>query len=306
MNVGPVGRRSGAILGMLVAVGLLVGCAAVGQPSAGTSEGGCAAVKPTLEVRPARALPGASFTLRGENFVGRYACDDAGPTGSGGDAAQGSPARDIRVEFRQDGRTWELGTADAGRKLGFDERFEVPAGARPGRAVIGAVGDDAGAGETAEMSFRVLAERPSESSSGPAPPQVTLSGGGRSEVGASAESVPPAEEAIEVAAGSEVVLGFPEGKPFPMRVTAEPLDGESEPSPGWARELRVRRAGENTLVRPDLPPGDYVLQTSALTSQGRASYGFRLRVEPTRAQLIREERLSQEGPGGVCGFGMEL
>lgn len=77
---------------------------------------------PSLETEPASAAPGTKFQLRGNGFTSD--CDEI------------RPARDIRIDFRQNGRTWELATVDADRQLTFDARVRVPTGARPGQATV--------------------------------------------------------------------------------------------------------------------------------------------------------------------------
>ena len=296
------GRRGGGTFWL--AATLLAGTLLLAGCATGSSQGACAAPAPTLEVRPARAAPSETFRLHGAEFAGRYYCDDTG-TGDGeaGGNSAATPARDVRVELRQGARTWKLATVDAGRKLGFDVRIEVPVDVRPGRATVRAVGG----GVPAETPLRVLGKGPDEASSGLKSSRITLSAGERSEAGMPGVRVPPAEDALEVPVGSEMVLGFGGEGPPAVRATVEPLDGESAPYPQRARELPVRRVGGSTLVRPTLPPGDYALEVSARPSRGRASYGFRVRVGPTREQLLREERPSRRGVGGVCGFeGAEL
>ena len=77
---------------------------------------------PSVEAVPIRAAAGAKFRLRGQNFSS--GCDRT------------TPARDIEIFFRQDGRTLRLATLDAGRDLAFDARLRVPRNARPGRATL--------------------------------------------------------------------------------------------------------------------------------------------------------------------------
>lgn len=76
----------------------------------------------SLRAEPARAAPGAEFRLRGSGFAS--GCDEM------------RPARDIRIVFRQDRKTWTLATVDADRRLAFDVRLSVPDGAEPGRAAL--------------------------------------------------------------------------------------------------------------------------------------------------------------------------
>jgi hypothetical protein len=88
-------------------------------------EGGAACPSPSIETVPARAAAGAKFRLHGHNFS------------SGCDAA--TPARDVGIFFRQDGKTWKLATLDADHSLAFDARLRVPAGAEPGPAKVRAI-----------------------------------------------------------------------------------------------------------------------------------------------------------------------
>lgn len=76
----------------------------------------------SLKAEPTRAAPGVEFRLRGSGFSS--GCDEV------------RPARDIRIVFRQDGKTWTLATVDADRRLAFDVRLRVPDGAEPGRAAL--------------------------------------------------------------------------------------------------------------------------------------------------------------------------
>lgn len=101
--------------------------------SSSSSEAACAYPAPTLEARPARGAPGDRFRVSGGHFIAGFsACDDTPPEMS----AQTVPARDVRIEFWQDGRTWGLGSVEAGKNARIDATLEVPAGARPGRATV--------------------------------------------------------------------------------------------------------------------------------------------------------------------------
>ncbi len=102
--------------------------------SAASAEAACASPEPTLEAKPAWGAPGGEFSIRGRYFVAGFsACDD---TGSGSPAAQTVPARDVRVEFLQGGRTWELGSVAADKGSRIASKLKVPADARPGRATV--------------------------------------------------------------------------------------------------------------------------------------------------------------------------
>ena len=94
---------------------------------------------PSLEAAPARAAPGATFQVSGSGFSS--GCDKI------------RPARDVRIDFRQNGRTWKLATVDADGQLTFDARMRVPAGARAGQATVRAT---TRAGEHVKERFIVL------------------------------------------------------------------------------------------------------------------------------------------------------
>jgi hypothetical protein len=93
---------------------------------------------PSLEAEPARAAPEAKFRLHGAGFSS--GCDKI------------RPASDIRIGFRQDGKTWKLATVDADRDLTFDARLRVPAGARLEQATVRAT---TRSGELVEEHFVV-------------------------------------------------------------------------------------------------------------------------------------------------------
>lgn len=140
--------------------------AAQGAPSSPTAESGassaasdssaaaCASPAPVLGARPARGAPGDAFRVSGKHFVAGFSvCDDTGRDPSG---AQTIPARDVRVDFRQGGRTWELGRVEANASSRLAATFEVPADASPGRATVRAT---YGHG-SAETRFSVLDGEP--------------------------------------------------------------------------------------------------------------------------------------------------
>jgi hypothetical protein len=93
----------------------------------------------SLEVEPARAAPEAKFRLHGDGFS--TVCD--GPR----------PAQNIKIDFRQDGKTWKLATVDADPRLTFEASLHVPAGARSGQATVRAT---TRSGELVEEHFVVL------------------------------------------------------------------------------------------------------------------------------------------------------
>ena len=126
----------------------------------GSSAAACASPEPTLEARPAGGAPGDEFSIRGRYFIAGFSvCDD---TGSGSPAAaQAVPARDVRVEFVQGKRTWELGSVEADKGSRIATKLEVPVDAKPGRATVRATygqgSPDATYGRiSAEARFSVL------------------------------------------------------------------------------------------------------------------------------------------------------
>jgi len=261
-----------------------------------------------VEAVPKRAAPGQPFTLHGKGFVGDVVCDDAGTAGSGGNSSRALPARDVRLEFRQGGETWELGTVDAGRGLGFDARVEVPKEAEPGHATLRAV-----EGVPSETTFRVVSA-PTETPDGSTvpdagPPRATLSFGDRTETGelgsycwgyecvdAAGHFVAPEKDSMLVTTGSEMVFEFG-GKASSVEAQAVPFDrGDVRRMPGpegisligtegsrgrpQVEILEVRRSPGRTLIDASLPPGEHVLVVFVRAPQGTASYDFRLWVEP--------------------------
>ena len=97
---------------------------ASGSAGSGSSAAACATPEPILEARPARGAAGDEFGIRGRYFDGDLRdCDN-------------DPARDVRVEFLQDGRRWELGRLASDEDSRLVARLEVPADAKPGRATV--------------------------------------------------------------------------------------------------------------------------------------------------------------------------
>ncbi len=316
------GRRIAGPFGILAVTALaalLPGCAV------GSSQAACAAPLPTVEVSPQRAAPGGQITLRGDGFVGRLFCDDTGP-GVFEDDTRAYGARDIRLEYRQDGKTWKLGTADAGRKLGFETRVEVPEEARPGPATVRAVG-----GGKAKTALQVIeAPEPATSASDTSvlePPPATLSFGERTERGELGSycstdgcadiagfPVPAEKKELAVPTGSGVRLDLGDLEPSSVKVGAASLDGKDakllsasngsqELVPGgdriWpeTRALKTRRVLDRDLIDLDLPPGKYALEVFVRFPQGDASYYFRVKVEPE----VAWRETAWGATGGVCG-----
>ncbi len=124
----------------------LSGCGALGGSGAS-----CGQSPPSVE--PARAAPGETFRLYGGGF--REGCND---TGFAGLPFLKEPARqDIRVEMRQGGKSWALASGLAASDppdYALDVDLEVPADAKPGRAMI-AIPDPNNA-EPLKVPFGVL------------------------------------------------------------------------------------------------------------------------------------------------------
>ncbi|QIN82100.1 hypothetical protein GBA63_05160 [Rubrobacter tropicus] len=92
--------------------------------SAASAEAACASPEPILEAKPALGAPGDEFGIRGRYFDGNLTdCDD-------------DPARGVRVEFLQDGRTWELGRLVSDKDSRLAAKLEVPADVGSGRATV--------------------------------------------------------------------------------------------------------------------------------------------------------------------------
>ena len=90
----------------------------------GASAGSCVLLEPVLNLKPSGGTPGDVFRVRGEYF-------DSNPTDCDDD-----PARDVRVEFSQGGRTWNLGEFESDANSRLAARLRVPVGARAGRATV--------------------------------------------------------------------------------------------------------------------------------------------------------------------------
>ena len=110
-----------------------------GAPEAGGREAAKGCPSPSVEVVPARVAVGAKFRLRGRGFAS--GCDGM------------TPAREVEISFRQDGRTWKLATLDAESNLAFDAGLRVPENAAPGRATLLAI---TGSGERAKGRLVIL------------------------------------------------------------------------------------------------------------------------------------------------------
>lgn len=102
-----------------------------GPATAGAmTDDACMPPEPILETEPSRGAPGAEFGVRGENFdADSRDCDN-------------DPVRNVRLQFLQDGRAWDLSSVDAsprGSRLAAE--LKVPNEARPGRATVRATYD---------------------------------------------------------------------------------------------------------------------------------------------------------------------
>ncbi len=96
-----------------------------GSSTAGAmADGACISPGSMLKAMPARGAPGDEFGIRGSHFDGNLRdCDN-------------DPARDVRVEFLQGGRRWDLGRLTSDEDSRLAAKLEVPADARPGRATV--------------------------------------------------------------------------------------------------------------------------------------------------------------------------
>lgn len=116
------------------------GAADVAEPSVAmetgaSAEAACASPEPVLQARPARAAAGDEFQIRGRYFIAGFStCDDTGSASPA--AAQTIPASDVRVEFLQDGRSWDLGRLASDENSRLIAKLQVPADATPGRATV--------------------------------------------------------------------------------------------------------------------------------------------------------------------------
>jgi hypothetical protein len=108
-----------------------------GAPAPGKPEAATPCPSPAIGAVPARAAAGEKFRLHGHAFSG----------------CGGTPSNDVKILFRQDGKTWRLTTLDAGRKMSFEARLRVPANAEPGPATVQAV---LRSGERTQERFVVL------------------------------------------------------------------------------------------------------------------------------------------------------
>lgn len=132
---------------LLVCLAFLSGCGVSGESSAA-----CGQSAP--EVEPSRVAPGETFRLRGGGF--QDGCNDTGPP-----FLPEPPRRDIRIEMRQEGKTWTLasGLAAGGRPdYALDVELKVPNNAEPGEAVVAIPNPNSA--EPLRVPFRVLDSGP--------------------------------------------------------------------------------------------------------------------------------------------------
>ena len=124
----------------------LLGAAAATAPDLG-SPAAASCAGPSLDAgRGPRAVvtAGAPLVVRGEAFLD--GCDDTGACTAGCSGCRRSEVhglRDVTLAVRQGGRTWRLGSADAGdadgeQRARGDVAWDVvlPPDLRPGRAVL--------------------------------------------------------------------------------------------------------------------------------------------------------------------------
>jgi len=130
---------------LLLAALLLV----VAAPLPGTERAAASCAGPTLDVPGGPGLPrGGVVVVTGSGF--RDGCQDGGSctvTPGCSRCVESEPPEvprsDVRLRLVQQGRSWDLGTADADARSRVAWRFIAPTGARPGPARL--LADGAGA-----------------------------------------------------------------------------------------------------------------------------------------------------------------
>ena len=135
-----------------VSVLLLCSALAVWAASSGGSGAQCARVAPGVE--PTRAGPGETFVLSGGGFGG--GCDDTNLP-----FEPEPPQQNVRIEMRQEGKTWHLATVDAGGPPDHrvEATLEVPEDAEPGGAVV-VLAEDIDPSHPHQTPFEVLGGGP--------------------------------------------------------------------------------------------------------------------------------------------------
>ena len=133
-----------------LAVVLLVWLAVAGGAPGGGSSAQCGRLPPTVE--PERAGPGEAFFLSGGGFGG--GCNDSNLP-----FEPEPPQKGVRIEMRQEGRTWHLATLDASGPPDYlvEATLEVPQDAEPGGAlVVAANAEGVDPAEPLDVPFEVL------------------------------------------------------------------------------------------------------------------------------------------------------
>lgn len=134
--------RSRLLPRLLLLAGLLLALSPLG-PAAGPAVASCPA--PYLELEPGQVLAG-SFEVTGRAFVD--GCRDSGGCAQVGcstrctwDDPEPQPLTDVALTLRQAGRTWILAETDADDAGRVSFTTTLPPDAKPGRAVLTAVGE---------------------------------------------------------------------------------------------------------------------------------------------------------------------
>lgn len=131
---------------LLLCSALLSGCGVLGGSSAA-----CGQDLPSVE--PSRAAPGETFVLSGGGF--REGCDDSNLP------FRPEPSqRGIRIEMRQEGKTWGLARVDADADYRVEATLEVPKDAEPGGAVVVVNDKNVDPSDPLEVPFEVLGGGP--------------------------------------------------------------------------------------------------------------------------------------------------
>jgi hypothetical protein len=105
----------------------------VGLP-AQTASAACAG--PIITVSPNSGAPGAALVVNGQSFLD--GCNDTSVNGQ--PPAPTPPAKGITITFNQNGRSWSLGSVDAGTDYKFSFKTSVPLEVTAGSSVIEASG----------------------------------------------------------------------------------------------------------------------------------------------------------------------
>lgn len=138
-------RSVAALSYLLICSVLLSSCGVLGGSSAA-----CGQTIPSL--KPSRAAPGETFVLSGGGF--REGCNDTGPP-----FFREPPRKNIRIEMRQEGKTWGLATVDADADYRIDETLWVPKDAESGKALVVVNDKNVDPSDPLAAPFRVLGGR---------------------------------------------------------------------------------------------------------------------------------------------------